>query len=84
MGDYRDDSGGVAGIRRQGNGLMLLMPAGHKAPLTPESPTSFFVVGYSALTVAFELDARKTAHTLIWTLSGKKTTARRIDVKATP
>ena len=79
VGDYRDDAGGVAGIWRNGGALMLLMPAGHKAPLTPESATSFFVVGYSGLTVTFELDARKRAHTLVWTLTGKATTARRVD-----
>jgi hypothetical protein len=84
VGDYRDDTGAVASIRRNGSGLVFLMPAGHKAPLTPESPTSFFVVGYAELAVAFEIDATKSPRTLVWTLSGKTTTARRVDVKAAP
>jgi CubicO group peptidase (beta-lactamase class C family) len=79
VGEYRDDTGGVASIRRREGGLVLLMPAGHKAPLTPESPTSFFVVGYSALTVTFELDADRKARSLVWTLAGKATAARRVD-----
>lgn len=76
--DYRDDGGGIARILHDGAQLVLVMPAGHKAPLTPEDATSFFVRGYPGLTVVFELDASGNPQSLTWTLSGKATVAHRV------
>ena len=77
VGEYRDGSGAITSIKRQSDQLLLLMPAGHKAPLTPDSPNSFFVRGFAGLTASFELDAHGRATVLHWTLSGKTITAHR-------
>ncbi len=77
LGDYQDAAGAITGIRRQPDGLMLLMPAGHKAPLTPASPTSFFVRGYPGLTVSFDDYRNGRFGTVNWTLNGQTITARR-------
>lgn len=79
LGDYRDDDGQVSRIQRDDRaGLVLVMPAGHKAPLTAESQTSFFVRGYAGLTVTFAIDASGKTQSLTWTLNGESTVARRI------
>jgi hypothetical protein len=65
-------------IVRDARGLVLHMPAGYKAPLTPESPTAFFVEGFPTLKAVFETDATGRGVRVIWTLSGRPTSADRI------
>jgi len=78
VGEYRDEQGAVSVIRRTANGIELVMPAGHKAPLPPDSPTSFFVRGYGGLTVSFEASAQRELEILHWMLQDHTMTARRI------
>ena len=81
LGDYRDESGGIARIQRNVAGLVLTMPAGYRAPLTPESATSFFVRGFAGLTVIFAIDEFEKVQSLTWTLNGNPIIARKIEVQ---
>jgi serine-type D-Ala-D-Ala carboxypeptidase/endopeptidase len=79
VGTYRDAAGALTIVRREPRGLLLVMPAGYKAPLTAQGPTRFFVQGYAGLTAEFEVDAAGRASAIAWTLAGNVTRGHRVE-----